>query len=340
MTGLGEELVALKQRQSHGEKDRMLAERNAAARLDRICLQFCISLLDHTPKGDLFESTVVGFLAVLAVDPEKEIFREASSFTSYLSAFVKISQMLVIRMSVTMSKDGEIEHPADVLDEMRERFLMHGTRSPFNWVLRLRAYGKRIRNSTTSLGYIYWSDDHEKLTYKQLEMTMAGFKAFVRTEVAINNKAKPRRSTRAKILEKGPGQVFSHERLQEKRLKRAETDTAKEAKVKGKPGQKGKNATQEGAEATTPISMVRRGRKRGGTALEVEANLPNVEAGPSVPKGKVARVSDVQAAEAAELLCTVPVVKMYQESAECLAMLFRDVLTCKRVGIIVHSLFR
>jgi hypothetical protein len=88
-------------------------------------------------------------------------------------------------MSIVMSEDGEIEHPADVLDEMRERFLMHGTRSPFNWVLRLRAYGKRIRNSTTSLGYIYWSDDHEKLTYKQLEMTMAGFKGFVRTEVAL-----------------------------------------------------------------------------------------------------------------------------------------------------------
>jgi hypothetical protein len=60
----------------------------------------------------------VGFLAVLAVDPEKKIFRDASSFTSYLSAFVKISQMLVIQMSVVMSEDEEIEHPADVLDEM------------------------------------------------------------------------------------------------------------------------------------------------------------------------------------------------------------------------------
>jgi hypothetical protein len=59
--------------------------------------------------------------------------------------------MLVIQMSVVMSEDGEIEHPADVLDEMRERFLMHGTRSLFNWVLRLRAYSKRIRNCTTSL---------------------------------------------------------------------------------------------------------------------------------------------------------------------------------------------
>lgn len=158
MTGLSEQLVALKQSQSQSiedEKDKRQAEKEMAARLDRTCLQFCIFLLDHTLKGDIFESTVVGFLAVLAVDPEKKIFRDAVSFTSYLSAFVKISQMLEIQVSVMMSEDGEIEHPADALDEIRESFLMHGTRSPFNWVLRLRAYGKRIRNSTTSLGYIY-----------------------------------------------------------------------------------------------------------------------------------------------------------------------------------------
>ena len=137
------------------EQDKELVQSNLVARLDRVCLQFCISLLNHTLKGDLFKSTIVGFLAVLAVDPEKKIFQDASSFTSYLSAFVKISQMLVIQMSVMMSDNGEIKHPADALDTMRERFLMHGTQAPFNWVLRLRAYGERIQNSTTSLGFIY-----------------------------------------------------------------------------------------------------------------------------------------------------------------------------------------
>jgi hypothetical protein len=40
MTGLGEELVALKQRQSQsieGEKDRKLAEKDVAARLGWVC---------------------------------------------------------------------------------------------------------------------------------------------------------------------------------------------------------------------------------------------------------------------------------------------------------------
>lgn len=76
-----------------------------------------------------------------------------------------------------------MEHPADALDEMRERFLVHGTRSPFAWITRLRTYGKKIQNTTTSLGYIYWSEDQQQLSYKGLEMTIESFRRFVQIEI-------------------------------------------------------------------------------------------------------------------------------------------------------------
>jgi hypothetical protein len=72
-----------------------------------------------------------------------------------------------------------------------------------------------------------------------------------------------------------------------------------------------KKATQEAGEATTATSTVRRGQKRKSTALEAEANPPDVRARLSVPKGKVARVSHVQAAEAAGTPWTAPFAKMY-----------------------------
>ena len=42
--------------------------------LDGLTLLLCISHLDHTLKGDLFDSAVVGFFAVMAVDPKRHIF--------------------------------------------------------------------------------------------------------------------------------------------------------------------------------------------------------------------------------------------------------------------------
>lgn len=68
---------------------------------------------------------------------------------------------------------------------MRDRFLLHETHTPFNWALRLRAYGKKVRNSTTSLGYIYWSEDNQTLFYKDLELSIAGLRDFVRVQVEL-----------------------------------------------------------------------------------------------------------------------------------------------------------
>ncbi|KAI2475622.1 hypothetical protein Ptr902_12947 [Pyrenophora tritici-repentis] len=109
--------------------------------------------------------------------------------------------------------------------------------------------------------------------------------------MVINNEAKPRRSTRADILEKGSWQVFSYEHLQGKRLKHAEMDAAKEAKARARRSRKCTNITQDGLEATPSASTKRRGQKRKSTALEVEANPLDFGAGPSVLKDKVAKVS-------------------------------------------------
>jgi hypothetical protein len=40
--------------------------------------------------------------------------------------------MLVIQMLVLIAEEGQIEHPSDVLDKMRERFMIYRSRSPFN----------------------------------------------------------------------------------------------------------------------------------------------------------------------------------------------------------------
>jgi hypothetical protein len=100
--------------------------------VNRACLSLYIILLDHTLKGDLFESAIVGFLAVLKVNYEKETLIKAYLYTPFLSAFVKVGQMLVVQSAVLAVKDGTCDDPSNRLNEIRERFLMHGSRSLFN----------------------------------------------------------------------------------------------------------------------------------------------------------------------------------------------------------------
>jgi hypothetical protein len=154
-------------------------------RLDDACLELSIKLLDHELRGDIFESAVVGFLAALGVDAANQTYREPSSYTSHLSGLVKISQMLVAQRAVQLADSGDVEHPADALEDMRSRFLMFGVRAPFGWIARLRTFGKRIQNTSTSLGYLIWSDDHQNLSYRDLSLSMDGLRSFIRTQVEL-----------------------------------------------------------------------------------------------------------------------------------------------------------
>lgn len=157
----------------------------AEEQLDRACLDLSIALLDHELDGDIFESPIVGFIAALGIDARKQTYRDPTSYTSHLSGLVKISQMLVAQRAVYSAEDGLVKHPGDALNEMRECFLVYGVWASFGWIIRLWMYGKKIQNTSTSLGYLLWSDDHQTLQYCDLQLTMDGLQRFVRTQVEI-----------------------------------------------------------------------------------------------------------------------------------------------------------
>ena len=87
------------------------------------------------------------------------ILKDACQYSPKLSAFIKIAQMLVIQKAIVDAEASLQQHPSYYLDDMRERFMLHGSRSPFSWASRLRAYAKKVRDSSTCLGYISWTDD-------------------------------------------------------------------------------------------------------------------------------------------------------------------------------------
>ncbi|KAH5618970.1 hypothetical protein HBI23_245980 [Parastagonospora nodorum] len=152
--------------------------------LDRACLLLCIALLDHTLQGDHFESVILSFLAVLGIDENPGgIFRGPLSYSPDLSKFIKMAQMLVVQRSVVAAEEGEVEHPSYMLDEMRERFMVRGSRTAFDWACRLRAYAKKVVSNTTSLGYITWSEDGSSVTYKDTGFSMDALRKFIAVQI-------------------------------------------------------------------------------------------------------------------------------------------------------------
>jgi hypothetical protein len=145
--------------------------------LDKSTLLLCIALLDHALYKEIYDSIIVGFFAVLGIGKDG-CFVVPTNYTSHLSAFVKIAQLLVIQCAVLAVELGGVDHAADILDVMQDRFMVYRTRSPMNWAQKLRTYGQKIQDTTTSLGHIIWSDDGEQLTYKDFELIIINFNKY------------------------------------------------------------------------------------------------------------------------------------------------------------------
>lgn len=93
--------------------------------------------------------------------------------------------MLVLESAFRGRETKRSADPLDLLEEMGERFMTIDCRTPFSWTIQLRSFGKKIRDSTTSIGYIQWSEDEKTLFYKYLELRISDFQVFVRAQVVV-----------------------------------------------------------------------------------------------------------------------------------------------------------
>jgi hypothetical protein len=90
-----------------------------------------------------------------------------------------MAQMLVVQLLLVAVEEDEVEHLLDMLDEMRERFMVRGSRTAFDWACRLQAYAKNVVSNTTSLSYIAWLEDGSLVTYKDTSFSMDALRKFI-----------------------------------------------------------------------------------------------------------------------------------------------------------------
>jgi hypothetical protein len=76
---------------------------------------------------------VLSFLAVLGVSENPSgVFCGLLSYLLDFSKFIKMVQMLVVQQSVLAAEEGEVNYLLDMLDEIRERFIVQGLQTAFD----------------------------------------------------------------------------------------------------------------------------------------------------------------------------------------------------------------
>lgn len=157
-------------------------------RMDRLCLDLMIAILDHQWKENEYECVIISALAVMGMR-EDGGWVTAEDYTPVYSAVIKLARMLVIHQAVqeraddiarfrpSMEEREAKERARSVPEIVRKamtRFMVlssAATRSgPMEFIFEARSYGLKIRYTTVAPGKIDWSG--EQVTYQKSRFTM------------------------------------------------------------------------------------------------------------------------------------------------------------------------
>jgi hypothetical protein len=172
------------------------------SRLQKACLEFCITLLDHQITRREYDSPQVCALAVLGV--KEDGWKGPEQYPLTLSAVIKTARFMVVQQGLELS-GADLADPQDsgeetdnfddsayksglsprrhpkgclqIIQQMMDRFMVRGSHGPMQWMLDLRTYGLKIHYNTTSRGHVEWTGD--ELLYKDLHFSMAQFRGMV-----------------------------------------------------------------------------------------------------------------------------------------------------------------
>ena len=121
------------------------------------CFDLCIALLDHKLYGKLTDSVV--FLAALGINGNCDGFDDAVLYNAKIVWNREAGMVTRGAYTVVESKARRIQSTNELVSELQDRFMMYGSNPSITWILNLRAYDAKLRDNTTSSGFIYWSDD-------------------------------------------------------------------------------------------------------------------------------------------------------------------------------------
>ena len=107
-------------------------------RIDRLCLELCIALLNHELGDDEYESVIISGLAVMGFRDDRG-WLNAEDYTTKYSGVIKVAWMLVIYRSYMEQEDG-YKMNQKFMDDIQAQL---GTEPMFNIVR------KRVRKFMT-----------------------------------------------------------------------------------------------------------------------------------------------------------------------------------------------
>jgi len=151
--------------------------------VDRVVLDFSMSLIQHRLTDRAFDSVMVSFAAMLAWDCTRKTWKDVNNHTSYLSQLIYDCQIVVLLRCLELIDGDEDGSLTSHIVGIRDQCLLDDTPEPVAELSGTRLLGFEIGRNTVNQAQVRWHGDGKTIIYKDVQFTMDQLQDLVATEI-------------------------------------------------------------------------------------------------------------------------------------------------------------
>jgi len=121
---------------------------------------------------------------------------------------IKIAQLFVILRAEQKTKTGRDSRFGERIEEMRTKFLVFDSKTPMDWMLTVRNFGRSLNSERTWDGNIVWSPDCKTITCKDFKFSISDFSKFASVTLLEKARGSLANLLLAKLLLLGDGETL------------------------------------------------------------------------------------------------------------------------------------
>jgi len=137
----------------------------------------------HKLPTNLYDSAIISYAASLGLSERTGPWQAAYQYRPKLSGLIYCAQLLFLEHHIRKQQAGKEKDFTQSIADCVKEWMTHLSSSPIGWLNELRAYAYIVAQNTQMEPNIWWDDNHQSVTYRNVQISMDEFRGLMKDQL-------------------------------------------------------------------------------------------------------------------------------------------------------------
>ena len=157
-------------------------EQTKQNQLNEEMMKFSLALIQQCLSEQVFNSSMIFFITILAWDVDINSWMKISNYISYLLQLIYDSQLMILQHYLDCVETGESTDMSDCIVKMQNHWLLNDSSGPMKKLHFFCLLDSAIMKNTINQVQVHWYEKEDTLVYNEIQFTLSDLAKLMQTK--------------------------------------------------------------------------------------------------------------------------------------------------------------